>query len=173
VGRLHHQKAHDVLLDAFARLGTAFSEWKLAIVGQGGQEEKLRMQAEALGIAGRVVWYGQVKNPFPFYHHAKIFVLPSRHEGTPNALLEAMSSGMAVIISDGSPGPLELVEDGKSGIVVSVNEPVSLSRAIERLAADPDLRATLGRAAKEKAAEYSLPKALRAWERLIGWQTEY
>jgi len=169
VGRLHHQKAHDVVLDAFAQLAPRFSDWKLSIVGQGDLERSLRAQSEALGIAGRVVWHGHVRDPFPYYRKAKIFVLPSRHEGTPNALLEAMNSGIAVIISDASPGPLELVEDGKSGLVVPAGDALKLKLAIEKLAADPALRASLARAAQAKVAEYSLPRALLAWERLMGW----
>jgi len=171
VGRLHHQKAHDVLLDAFAQLPPGLSEWKLSVVGQGEQEQILRNQARALGLVDRVIWHGQVEDPFPFYREAEIFVLPSRHEGTPNALLEAMSCGMAVIISDASPGPLELIEDGKTGIVVPVDDPASLARAIERLADNAELRASLGRAALEKVSEYSLPRTLLAWERLIGWKS--
>jgi len=171
VGRLHHQKAHDVLLDAFTQLTPKLSEWKLSVLGQGDQEQILRNKVQALGMVDRVIWHGQVKDPFPFYQKAEIFVLPSRHEGTPNALLEAMSCGMAVIISDASSGPLELIEDGKTGIVVPVNDPTSLARAIERLADNAELRAALGRAALDKVSEYSLPRTLRAWERLIGWKS--
>lgn len=172
VGRLHHQKAHDVLLDAFAQLAPEFSDWKLSIVGQGDLEENLRALATGLGIAGRVVWHGHVNDPFPYYRQAQIFVLPSRHEGTPNALLEAMNSGIAVIISDASPGPLELVEDGKSGLIVPAGDPLKLKQAIEKLAADPVLRASLARAARVNVAEYSLPRALLAWERLMGWNRQ-
>jgi len=169
VGRLHEQKAHDVLLDAFAQLDARFSDWKLSIVGQGELEQRLRAQAGTLGIAGRVVWHGHVQDPFPYYRQAQIFVLPSRHEGTPNALLEAMQSGIAAIISDASPGPLELIEDGKSGLVVPADDPLKLRLAIEKLAADPALRASLAEAARANVAGYSLPRALLAWERLIGW----
>jgi len=169
VGRLHHQKAHDVLLDAFAQLAPEFSDWNLSIVGQGDLEGSLRAQSSALGIARRVVWHGQVKDPFPYYCQAQIFVLPSRHEGTPNALLEAMKCGIAVIISDASPGPLELIEHGKSGLVVPADNPLELKLAIEKLASDPALRTSLATAARAKVAEYSLPRALVAWERLMGW----
>jgi len=172
VGRLHQQKAHDVLLEAFAQLAPQFSDWKLSIVGQGELEKPLRAQARALGIAGRVVWHGHVNDPFPYYRQAQIFVLPSRHEGTPNALLEAMCSGIAVIVSDASPGPLELIEDGKSGLVVPANDPLKLRLAIEKLAADPNLRASIAKAARAKVAEYSLPRALLAWERIMGWSEQ-
>ncbi len=172
VGRLHYQKAHDVLFDAFALLGESCSEWRLSIVGRGSEEANLCRQAKSLGISERIVWHGQVPDPLPYYHDAEIFVLPSRHEGTPNALLEAMNCGMAVIISDASPGPLELIDDGKSGIVVPKEDPARLAKAITRLAADPVLRQTLGQAARQKVSAYSLPRAIQVWERLIGWQPE-
>jgi len=168
VGRLHPQKAHDVLFDALVRSGPELTGWKLSIVGSGGQEQVLRDSVESLGLAERVTWHGYVRNPFPYYRQAQIFVLPSRNEGMPNALLEAMSCGMAVVISDASPGPLELVENGVNGIVVPVNDPVQLAQALERLAANPDLRTKLGMSAKARSEEYSLPRALSTWESLIG-----
>lgn len=169
VGRLHHQKAHDVLLDAFARLPSDLTPWRLSIVGQGDREGELREQAAALGIADRVDWHGQVSDPFAFYRSAKIFTLASRHEGTPNALLEAMSCGMPVIVSDSSPGPLELVEHDVSGLVVPVDDAEPLASAIDRLARDPGLRERLGEEGRRRASAYDLPKSLATWERLLGW----
>lgn len=166
VGRLHHQKAQDVLLEAFARLSDDMDAWTLAVVGQGEAEQALRQQSVALGIEARVRWHGQVRDPFPFYRRAQIFALPSRHEGAPNSLLEAMSCGMAVIVSDASPGPLEIVEDGENGIVVPVGDADALARGIARLAADPGLRRALGRRAAETVASYDA-QALAAWNRVL------
>jgi glycosyltransferase involved in cell wall biosynthesis len=168
VGRLHAQKAHDVLLEAFARLPAELADWRLAMIGRGEQEDALRAQATAMGIAARVDWHGQVADPFLFYRAAKIFVLASRYEGTPNALLEAMSCALPVIVSDASPGPLELVSDGETGLVVPVNDAGALARAIGRLATDAALRRRLGEAARQRVAEYELPNALALWERTIG-----
>ena len=130
VGRLVEDKAQDVLLDAFAQTGEAFSDWRLAIVGDGQLAGPLQAQAKALGIAERVDWHGIVSDPYDFYRSAHVFALPSRVEGTPNALLEAMSCGLAVVVSDGAPGPLELVEDGVTGLIVPVNDPAKLAAAL-------------------------------------------
>jgi ATP-binding cassette subfamily B protein len=133
VGRMVWDKAQEVLLDAFTLLGEEFNEWRLAMIGDGRLDTDLRARAMRLGIADRVDWHGIVRDPFIFYRAASIFVLPSRVEGTPNALLEAMSCGLPVIVSDGAPGPLELVEDGVTGLVVPVNDAAVLAAAIRRL----------------------------------------
>ncbi len=168
VGRLVWDKAHDVLLDAFALVGDDLDGWRLAIVGDGRLKDSLRVRAERLGVAGRVDWHGVVTDPHAFYHAANFFVLPSRVEGTPNALLEAMSCGLPVIVSDGAPGPLELVEDGVTGLVVPVNDAAALAAALRRLASDGELRSRLGEAARARVSEYDLPRALAAWESVVG-----
>lgn len=168
VGRLVEDKAQDVLLDAFAQAGEDFKNWRLAIVGDGRLAATLRAQAATLGIAERVDWHGIVPDPYHFYRSAEVFALPSRVEGTPNALLEAMSCGLPVVVSDGAPGPLELVEDGVTGLIVPVNDPAKLAAALRRLGNDGDLRARLGKAARERVTEYDLPRALGTWESIVG-----
>lgn len=168
VGRLVEDKAQDVLLDAFAQTGEAFKDWRLAIVGDGRLAGPLRAQAKALGICERVDWHGIVSDPYDFYRTAHVFALPSRVEGTPNALLEAMSCGLPVVVSDGAPGPLELIEDEVTGLIVPVNDPAKLAAALRRLATDDELRARLGTAARERVSEYNLPHALVAWESIVG-----
>jgi len=168
VGRLVDDKAQDVLLDAFAQTGEDFNHWRLAIVGEGRLGESLREQAHALGIAERIDWHGVVGDPYAFYRSAHVFALPSRVEGTPNALLEAMSCGLPVVVSDGAPGPLELIEHDVTGLVVPVNNPAELAAALCRLANDGALRARLGSAARERVREYDLPRALATWESVVG-----
>jgi GalNAc-alpha-(1->4)-GalNAc-alpha-(1->3)-diNAcBac-PP-undecaprenol alpha-1,4-N-acetyl-D-galactosaminyltransferase len=168
VGRMVTDKAHDVLLEAFAQLGDEFKGWRLALVGDGRLAEDLRVRASGLGLEGRVEWHGVVRDPYTFYHSAAIFALPSRVEGTPNALLEAMSCGLPVVVSDGAPGLLELVEDGVTGLVVPVNDAAALAAALRRLARDAQFRRQLGEAARERVSEYDLPRALAAWEMALG-----
>jgi glycosyltransferase involved in cell wall biosynthesis len=171
VGRLCKQKAHSVLFSAMALLPPELSEWCLSVVGRGPEEEPLRRLAEQLGIAARVQWHGQVENPDPFYRCADIFVLPSLHEGMPNALLEAMNQGLPSIVSDASPGPLEVVKDGVTGLVVPVGDPQALANAIALLASQPDLRRHLGESARKQVAGYKLDRALVVWEQALGLST--
>lgn len=171
VGRLVWDKAHDVLLDAFALLANDKAEWRLAIVGDGRNREALQLQAANLGIDSRVDWHGVISDPHVLYNAASIFALPSRVEGTPNALLEAMSCGLAVVVSDGAPGPLELVTHDETGLVVPVNDSVALAAALRRLANDDRLRQRLGEAARERVTEYDLPRALAMWENIVGLES--
>jgi len=168
VGRLVEDKAQDVLLDAFARAVEDCEDWRLAIIGEGKLADTLSAQADDLGIADRVDWLGVVADPYEFYRRAEVFALPSRIEGTPNALLEAMSCGLAVVVSDGAPGPLELIEHGVTGLVVPVDDPLELSIALRRLMADRELRNRLGTAARKRVTEYDLPQALAMWETIVG-----
>ena len=168
VARLHPQKAHDILLPAFARLVDELPDWRLVIVGGGESEEELWALSESLKLGDRVVWAGPVSDPFPYYRNASMFVLPSRHEGMPNALMEALSCGLPTVVSDASPGPLELVVDGHNGLVVPVEDIDALAGAMRTLAGDPALREKLGGQAKDSVAGYEFSAALRTWQELIG-----
>jgi GalNAc-alpha-(1->4)-GalNAc-alpha-(1->3)-diNAcBac-PP-undecaprenol alpha-1,4-N-acetyl-D-galactosaminyltransferase len=167
VANLERRKAHDILLEAFARLSPKLSNWRLAIVGGGEEEITLRKQAKALGIAERLDWYGQVANPVVFYRKASIFVLPSRYEGLPNALMEAMSYGLPAIVSNASSGPLELIKDGETGLVVPVGDPFALADAIALLGNASTLRKRLGDAGRKRVSEYDLSRVMSLWERII------
>lgn len=165
VGRLHRQKAYDVLLRAFA--AAELPQWRLEIVGEGDMRDELVTLANKIGVAGRVDWLGRVVDPFPLYRSAAIFALASRHEGTPNALLEAMGCGCACVVSNASPGPLEHVRNGENGLVVPVEDVTALAAALSRLAAEPELAARLGNAAQAKMARSTLDGALEEWEAVV------
>jgi glycosyltransferase involved in cell wall biosynthesis len=167
VGRLHRQKALDVLLEAFTQLPPGLEHWSLVLVGQGEEETSLRSLAEHLGIAQRTHWAGQVDDPYPYYLGAGLFVQPSRHEGMSNALLEAMACGLPAVVSDAADGSLELVEDGVSGLVVPVENAPALAGALTRLARDPALARRLGDAARRRTTPYRMEQALAQWERVI------
>ena len=163
VGRLNRQKAFDVLLEAFARIAARVPDWDLRIAGTGPEAGALAAQATRLGIADRVHWHGQLEDPFPLLAGAGALVLPSRHEGVPNAMLEAMALGRAVIVSDASSGPLEYVTDGANGRVVAVDAAADLATVMAELADDPALRARLGAAARERVASLRPDAITEQW----------
>lgn len=167
VGRLHPQKAYDILIPAFAEASAIRAEWRLEILGEGPLLASLQDLAEKQGVARRVIWRGRVENALSFYQTASIFVLASRHEGTPNAMLEAMACGLPVVVSDASPGPLEYIEDGVTGLVVPVENTRALANALRRLMDDNELRSRLGQKAKERVADCELSKAIQIWEQVI------
>ncbi len=170
VGRLNHQKGYDVLLEAFARFRQATPDaknWRLIVLGEGPLGEELLRQCQGRQLEGFVDWKGYVSDPYPYYRTADIFALASRYEGSPNALLEAMSCGVPAIVTDASPGPLELIEDGIGGLVVPAEDPAALAAALARLAADETLRQRMGSAARDRAAENALSRVLPIWNRAL------
>jgi GalNAc-alpha-(1->4)-GalNAc-alpha-(1->3)-diNAcBac-PP-undecaprenol alpha-1,4-N-acetyl-D-galactosaminyltransferase len=168
VGRLQRAKGQDVLIKAFGLIAKDVPEWRLAIAGQGRLEQQLRQLAETQGVTERIDWLGETADIWKHYAAASIFALPSRHEGMPNALLEAMSAGLPSIITQASPGPLEMIEDGINGFVVPVDDPVALAKAMRKLISDETLRATLGQAACERTKEFGLGAVSERWERVLG-----
>ena len=152
LGRLVFQKGFDVLLSAFAEV-RKLRDWDLAIVGQGELEAPLKQQAAALGLSDRVHWLGRQPVPFPYYQAADLVVVPSRFEGIPNVLLEAMALGRPTIAADCMTGPRILTENGRFGVLVPVEDAAALAAAIVELGDDAERRAELGRQAGEHIAQ--------------------
>ena len=148
VGRLDRQKGFDILLRALAQVRRSH-DWGITIVGEGPESQALRTLAADLCISASIHWVGRVSNPFPLYSQSDLVVVPSRFEGFPNVLLEAMICGKATISADCKTGPRELTQDGLCGILFPVEDYQSLADQIMRLGCDQHFRAALGEAAKE------------------------
>ena len=168
VGRLSHVKAQDVLLEAYALVVAKKPNWNLSIVGEGPKKQDLYDQASSLGMLNHIDWVGWTSEVDRYYKTAGIFVLPSRFEGMPNALLEAMSFGLPVIVTDASPGPLEHVVDGKTGLIVPTEDAPRLANAILQLMENQELRNRLGAAARERIAELDQDVLKGAWASALG-----
>jgi glycosyltransferase involved in cell wall biosynthesis len=167
LGRLVPQKAPDILIEAFAMFAKEHPNWTLRIVGDGPAENELADQARHRGITDRVIFHGLMKDPVPLLTQSRIFALPSRFEGTPNALLEAMAAGLACVVSDASPGPLRLIEHGTNGLVVKTDDPEDLAAALGALARAPLLVEQFGRAACDSIKEFGIDRVATDWERLL------
>ena len=167
VARLVPQKGIDVLIRALAQTSGAAQDWTLTLVGDGPEREALERQVLQAGLDEKVHFLGFRSDPQTSLLQAGVFVLPSRYEGMPNALLEAMAVGLAVVVTDASPGPLEVVEAGVSGLVVPSDEPAALADALDRLAAQPQLRERLGAAAREALRQSDWPVVGPIWESLV------
>lgn len=168
VGRLKWQKGFDVLIRAFALIAEKYPEWGLDVVGDGEERSRLWEIAEFANVARRIQWHGLQADPQPFYERASIFALPSRFEGMPNVLLEAMTCGLPTVITDASPGPLEAVEHGVSGLVVSSEDPAAMAAALSHLISDMSLRRRMGREAKARAANWRINEVLPIWDEVLG-----
>lgn len=116
VGRLHEQKGFDLLLQAWKPIEKTYSDWSLRIVGEGPKRAELEAQIESQSLK-RVVLAGATNNVLDEYEAASIFVLSSRYEGLPLALIEAMWSGLPCIAFDCPHGPAELLADDRGWLV--------------------------------------------------------
>jgi glycosyltransferase involved in cell wall biosynthesis len=167
VARLVPQKGIDVLIGALAQTTGPACGWMQTLVGDGPEREALELQVRQAGLQKRVRFLGFRPDPQTFLLQASVFVLPSRFEGMPNALLEAMAAGLAVVVTDASPGPLEVVKHGVSGLIVPSDNPSALAAALDQLAADPGLRERLGTAARETLRGLDWPVVGPIWESLV------
>ena len=139
IGRIERQKGFDVLIRALARI----DHGSLVLVGDGSERGALEELVRTVGVADRVVWAGWNDDARSYLGSFDVFVLPSRFEGFPLALLEALLARSAVVATDvGSVA--EAVFDGETGLLVPPEDPVALAHAIERLLVDADLRRGLG-----------------------------
>ncbi len=139
VGRLIHRKGLDVLLNAIAKMNGNRNNVTLSIIGSGPEQEKYQQQADTLNIRNKVFFLGEKSNPFPYIKYGDIFVMPSRSEGFPNVLLEAMALKKPVISSDCESGPNEILND-KNGILFPVGDSALLKQAIEEFLDYPNLK---------------------------------
>jgi glycosyltransferase involved in cell wall biosynthesis len=111
VGRLSREKGFDILLKALVRVRERFPEVKLIIVGGGLEEQALKSLSSELGLEATVCFTGPVNPPYRFFPSTTLFVLPSRHEGIPNALLEALAAGLPVVATPASGGVMDLLRE--------------------------------------------------------------
>lgn len=131
LGRLHPNKAFDVLLKALVQVPDAV----LCIAGVGSLEGDLRRLAEELGLQDRVVFPGWQDNVAPFFAAADIYVCPSRVEPLGNVVIEAWAQGVPVVAA-AAKGPEALIDDGRTGLLVPVDDPDALAAAVRRCVDD-------------------------------------
>ncbi|ADH85795.1 glycosyl transferase group 1 [Desulfurivibrio alkaliphilus AHT 2] len=158
VGRLTRQKGFDVLLQAFSRLQER-QPCRLLILGEGGDRSKLEAEVRRLKLDHLVQLPGFVVNPYAYLARADLFVLSSRFEGSPNALKEALALGVPVVATDCRSGPRQILQEGKYGPLVPVDDPEALALAMSRVLAAPPDRALLPRA----VAAYTVEASSRAY----------
>ena len=153
VGRLEPEKDHAQLLRAFKKLLTKVNDITLVLVGPGRLEAELRALASSLGIAERVRFAGQISPIAPIFYLADVFVLCSWREGLPLVVLEAMASGVPMVLTSVGGIP-EIVEHEKTGILVPARDESALAAALERVfVMSPTEREGMATAARECVKE--------------------
>lgn len=159
LGRLHENKAYDVLLDALAQLPGAY----LWLAGEGPRRQELEAQAAKLGLAERVKFLGWRADVPALFAACDIFVCPSRHEPLGNVVIEAWAQRRPVVAAS-SQGPSVLIENEATGLLVPIDDAGSLAAAVQRIIDTPDLAGTLvsgGRVAYE--AEFTEAAVVSAY----------
>jgi glycosyltransferase involved in cell wall biosynthesis len=164
-GRLSYQKGFDVLIQAVAL--AQVPEMHLIIIGNGELDKSLRRQVAACSLDGRVHFLGY-RNDLPDLLAAlDVYSQPSRFEGMPNALMEAIEACCPVVVS-AVDGNLDLVEDGVSGWIIPPEDPHSLKSAlVAAVNHRQDARLYAQRAKAQLAANYPLSKMILSWEQVL------
>jgi glycogen(starch) synthase len=152
VGRLERHKGLDVLLPALAKLSSAL-KWRLSLVGDGPEWPVVAALAARYALIDRISLHGwQGWNTLPeIYRSADVFVLPSREEGMPAALLEAMATGLPAVCTQGAG---EAVLHGETGLLAAIDDSDALADALTQMIADPIRWETMGRAGRARIESY-------------------
>lgn len=168
VGRISFQKNYVTLIEAFSELSGKFPTWDMMIVGDGEDKKLLVNRIAELNLSDRIKLTGYNKNPAHYYNTGDIFCLPSRWEGFPNALAEAMTHGLACVGFAGCSGVSDLIEHEKTGVLADGNEDhKTLKVALERLMLDDNSRIKMGEAGAISIAQYAPRKVFDMWEKLF------
>lgn len=167
MGRLDRQKGFDLLIEAFSRIAAKHPDWSVHILGDGSERAALEALIESKHLAGRVVLRGWVDDPVAELRAAELFVLSSRFEGFPNALLEAMACGLPAVACDCPGGPAEIIRAGTDGLLVPPEDTAALAAALEQLMSDDELRARLAGRASEVKRRFSVERFFEQWEAVL------
>ena len=167
VGRLVYEKGHEFLVEAMSIVAKEEPHAIAGICGAGPLHDQLQTQIERLGLQDKVKLLGQWDEISELLAASDVFVLPSRWEGLPMALLEGMMAGLPVIAARVE-GVEEVVQPGEHGLLVPLESPVELAQAILQLLRSPAYRQRLGRAAKERVlSSYTTDRMCEAYLQVI------
>jgi glycosyltransferase involved in cell wall biosynthesis len=160
IGRLSKEKGHRHLVEAAGLLKQSRPDidFLMLLIGDGPERARLEEQVKNLNCQDRVRFLGHQQNPLPFYELADIFVLPSMTEGSPNVLLEAMMAKTPTVATAVGGVP-EMVQDGRSALLVRPGEPAALAAGIAKLLDDAALAGALAGNAYQDVLTQHSPEA--------------
>jgi len=173
LGRLHEVKGLEYLIKAFSSVKDKHPNSILTIVGEGEEKERLMKMIRSSRLEDSVEFIGRVeyKETREYYQNSDIFVLPSLSEGLPNVLMEAMACGLPSVVTHVG-GNKELIKDSKGGFLVNPKSSSELSKAINELIEDPELRNDMGEFNRKRVKKYDTKRVMRkkrmTIEKLIG-----
>lgn len=167
-GRLVDQKNQELLINSFKKVVEKHPKAILEIYGDGPLKKKLESQILDLGLEKNVFIKGLVSNILPVLEHASIFVLSSKYEGAPNALMEALAVGVPCVATDcPCGGPRMLIRNMSNGVLVENDSSDDLAAAISELISNKDLSNSISKKAKENAAKFETSVVIDEWENYL------
>lgn len=152
IANYQYQKGPDILLHAWQNVHAFVPSARMLLVGTGELRDQLERLAGALGLSEYVQFIGPLEDVRLILARSDIFVLPSRHEGLPNALLEAMAAGLPCVATRVS-GSEDLIVDGESGLLVPPEDPYALATALLLLLRDHERARAMGEAGRERVTQ--------------------
>jgi len=167
MGRLTRQKGFDLLLRAFGRVRLDRPAWRLVVFGEGPERPALEGLRDELGLHDAVSLPGTTDDVLGAFRRAALLALPSRWEGLPRVVAEAMAAGLPVVAFDCRTGPAEMVDDGVTGRLVPSGDVEAFAGALAGLMDDGTERRRMGRAAQVACRRWSLPAVLDQWDELV------
>jgi glycosyltransferase involved in cell wall biosynthesis len=162
VGRVSQEKGHADLIRAAAALSgmSGVPHFRVVLVGDGPERERLAQLAAQLGIEKRMAFAGFQRDTKPYYAMATLVAVPSYSEGSPNVVLEAMAAGLP-IAANAVGGVPEILEENVTGLMVPPRNPEAMAKAILQILSDEELRRRLGAAARARTESNHTPEAYR------------
>ena len=168
VARLHKQKNHKLLINAFKKISDKYKNYKLKIYGNGPLHDELVEYINSQGLSKRVELCGITDNVRNELIKSKVFVLSSDYEGMPNALIEAMASGVACIATDcPCGGSREIIQDNFNGFLVPCNDIDALASKLDSLLSNDSLIQKFGKNSLKVRNEFSLPIISKQWNNYL------
>jgi GalNAc-alpha-(1->4)-GalNAc-alpha-(1->3)-diNAcBac-PP-undecaprenol alpha-1,4-N-acetyl-D-galactosaminyltransferase len=167
VGRLSDQKNFEMLIRAFASLPERFSDYTMEIYGGGPLEDKLKALIEEKGLSGRAALMGVKKNVMHYISDVALYVMSSNYEGFPNALAEAMATGIPVISTDFSTGVAGDIVKAENGIVIPVGDEKALVSAMEKMLSEEDKWESMSLENRKLLDTLSEKNVMEKWEQVL------
>lgn len=167
VGRLAAQKGFDLLITVFQQLVAEFPDWRLVILGEGSDIDSLQTLVCTLGISEHVHLPGRAGNMAQWYAAADLFVMTSRFEGFPNALVEALAYGLPAVSFDCDTGPRDIIRHEVDGLLVPAGDCAGLKAALRKLMVNESLRRHFSKRATDVRDRYTIERIAGLWEHLF------
>jgi len=172
VGRLAYEKGFDLLIEAWKGVASKHPDWELHIYGNGNQKDHLLRIIRDNCLEQQIKIHEPVKDIEEKYLDSSLFILPSRYlEALPMVMLEAMACGLPLVAFDAPCGPKDIITEGENGFLITVGDIHSLTEKINRLIESEEFRQKMGKASKQRSADYQVEIIMKLWDDLF--QNEY